>query len=1069
MSKDKSQAPSHRIITLAVKWACICHLLSGVRAWKSWVSFDIRASGRQKTIHGDVNGDVFTRSDGSSFMGNPSKEGVSDVAKSCLDACLCRPTLSTEDVSASLINTQAEDCIHAIRKNPQYYREIFRCHENDEVGKKNPIRLYTKSLEPQKMGPQDIKLKRAAEAIAAGTLGGDIPTGVMSLNQAIRRETSEVNLFAISGLGSVNVTNVIAQWLCSTDYSKIFMGPDIAHLASGVAIDGEKADHLSLALVFACGTECSTWMQNATRPFQRRFLQESQGTGLYKGPSWGIEYLFVNSWDLVLAGVTQISIYATTILGTTVISGISVTKSDGMIDVRGRVTDTFASINLTTGETLTGILGYSNQWAIAGLGFKTSSSKTYGPYGSLTGDAFAHDAPILGLYGSSNWGFFTSLADSYLISIGIYTYGPPPPPSPPSPPPSPPPRPPPPVPPPLPPKVKSGSVGLGGIDEDYFDDDGGGPNFRGIASMQIWQTDSQSHWYWFPLLAGFSVTYSDGTYYMHGSNLGRPDRPDGIINLAPGEQLVRIFGHAGEAIDAMGFLSSTGTQYGPWGGGGGSPWFFDGIISGFYGWNVSGNGVWGTLGGVGVWAIPISLQPPGPPPPPAVGRSKSPLYGSGPGTSFDDGPSFSGIQSIAVWASSTTPSILRLEITYIGRVVISHGGDILSQPTAYISFANGEFISNTFGTYNTTLTSLGFATTAGKRYGPWGVARGNRINYNGLVVSFFGKDSPQGIVALGLWSRTIPLPPSPPSPPPSPPMPPPRRTKSALYGSSSGIPFDDGPYVTGLSEIKVWVSKVSNVLIGLQVTYNRNTTILHGSTDGRSGSPDACIVLRPNEQLQISGAYTSQQVLQLGFVSSTGQLYGPYGSTDRVEGNAMGLSVAGNVVSFFGTVSEGQLSGLGVWFTSLPVVPSGVVQSPTFGAQDGTPWTQGPFNTSVTSVRLWLRSDITSCPSISGLQVAYAGGRTFFQGTANNRSSRPDVILTLSPGETITTVFGTADGLLASIGFMSTSGVYGPWGAPYGNRFAFSSPGSGGIKGFFGNLKGGSLGGLGVYMSNSTS
>jgi Jacalin-like lectin domain len=99
------------------------------------------------------------------------------------------------------------------------------------------------------------------------------------------------------------------------------------------------------------------------------------------------------------------------------------------------------------------------------------------------------------------------------------------------------------------------------------------------------------------------------------------------------------------------------------------------------------------------------------------------------------------------------------------------------------------------------------------------------------------------------------------------------------------------------------------------------------------------------------------------------------------------------------------------------------------------------------------------------LQVLLNGGKTFFQGTANNRLSKPDVRLTLTSGEVLTSVFGTADGIVSSLGFQSNLGnVYGPWGAPYGQTFEYAAGNN--VNGFFGVNKNGSLAGLGVYMTS---
>jgi hypothetical protein len=132
----------------------------------------------------------------------------------------------------------------------------------------------------------------------------------------------------------------------------------------------------------------------------------------------------------------------------------------------------------------------------------------------------------------------------------------------------------------------------------------------------------------------------------------------------------------------------------------------------------------------------------------------------------------------------------------------------------------------------------------------------------------------------------------------------------------------------------------------MQVTYVGNKTIMRGSKDGHAGTPDACITLAPYEQLIMSGAATSQQVVQLQFTSSTGKVYGPYGVPTVYEDPVNAFSVNGYVLSFFGTVTEGQLTGLGVWNTPLPVVPPGSIQSPTFGGLDGSTWQQGPFTQS---------------------------------------------------------------------------------------------------------------------------
>jgi hypothetical protein len=142
------------------------------------------------------------------------------------------------------------------------------------------------------------------------------------------------------------------------------------------------------------------------------------------------------------------------------------------------------------------------------------------------------------------------------------------------------------------------------------------------------------------------VTYLDGPTIMHGKDMGDHSSPAGALSLEKCEQLVGIFGASGSLLYSIGFNTSLGRVYGPWGTSRGESFAYPGIVYGFYGGEK-----WGCIGGIGAWVAPPGppLVPPpslapSPPPLPTRGMSKSPLFGSstGPFTSWDDGPSHAG-------------------------------------------------------------------------------------------------------------------------------------------------------------------------------------------------------------------------------------------------------------------------------------------------------------------------------------------------------------------------------------------------------------------------------------------
>lgn len=124
---------------------------------------------------------------------------------------------------------------------------------------------------------------------------------------------------------------------------------------------------------------------------------------------------------------------------------------------------------------------------------------------------------------------------------------------------------------------------------------------------------------------GLQVTYLPGNnVVMRGSKAGTLA---GVVTMAPGEQIVQVFGRSGTLIDAIGFKTSYGRSLGPWGGTGGGDYQVNGVVVGFFGGTVSGN-----IGALGVYTS-------------TSGRIKYPNYWGSydrARTGWDDGPNYSG-------------------------------------------------------------------------------------------------------------------------------------------------------------------------------------------------------------------------------------------------------------------------------------------------------------------------------------------------------------------------------------------------------------------------------------------
>jgi hypothetical protein len=154
------------------------------------------------------------------------------------------------------------------------------------------------------------------------------------------------------------------------------------------------------------------------------------------------------------------------------------------------------------------------------------------------------------------------------------------------------------------------------------------------------------------------VTYLDGPTGMHGTDMGDPSMPAGSVVLKDCEQIVTIYGTSASLVNAIGFNTSLGRVYGPWGTLKGATFAYPGAVYAFFGGEKCG-----CIGAIGAWVDPPGppTQPPqplspSPPPPPTRGMSKSPLFGAGRGLNrvWDDGPSHTG----KLFLPHTTSSIV---------------------------------------------------------------------------------------------------------------------------------------------------------------------------------------------------------------------------------------------------------------------------------------------------------------------------------------------------------------------------------------------------------------------------
>jgi hypothetical protein len=97
------------------------------------------------------------------------------------------------------------------------------------------------------------------------------------------------------------------------------------------------------------------------------------------------------------------------------------------------------------------------------------------------------------------------------------------------------------------------------------------------------------------------VTYGNQQGPRHGGGGGEAHE----INLAKGEQIIAVFGRSAQLVDQIGFVTLSANnelrQIGPYGGGGGDPFYIIGKVDAFFGRSAA------LLDAVGVYVAPPVL------------------------------------------------------------------------------------------------------------------------------------------------------------------------------------------------------------------------------------------------------------------------------------------------------------------------------------------------------------------------------------------------------------------------------------------------------------------------------
>eukprot|EP00884_Botryococcus_braunii_P015104 jgi/Botrbrau1/23595/Bobra.0141s0059.1 len=331
----------------------------------------------------------------------------------------------------------------------------------------------------------------------------------------------------------------------------------------------------------------------------------------------------------------------------------------------------------------------------------------------------------------------------------------------------------------------------------------------------------------------------------------------------------------------------------------------------------------------------------------------------------------------------------------------------------------------------------------------------------------------------GFWTDPPSPPPAPPARPPPPPSPPPLanrtllnngRSQSALFGTPRNIPFNDGPFFSGITGFRIWLSPDNYWIQAIQFLYMERPGPINGYSDNRV--PDIAIGFDAGDR--IAGAFglaydvNSWQGLRgLGFWMASGRQFGPYGGADL--GNP--FTLFSTVRGIYGTAWDNNrlITAIGFWIDSPspppapparpPAVASpppprsvfnwGRVRSISSGYVGNVKWDDGPYYSGVLGFRIWLYANSW----LRALQFNYVEALGPINGYIDGRGDTPDISIDFDANDRIVGAsWRTVDQCcywraITTITFQTASGkTYGPYGGTAGTAAIFS----GNVYGIYG-------------------
>jgi Domain of unknown function (DUF1929)/Jacalin-like lectin domain/Kelch motif len=274
---------------------------------------------------------------------------------------------------------------------------------------------------------------------------------------------------------------------------------------------------------------------------------------------------------------------------------------------------------------------------------------------------------------------------------------------------------------------------------------------------------------------------------------------------------------------------------------------------------------------------------------------------------------------------------------------------------------------------------------------------------------------------------------------------------AGLAGGSSA--FNDLPAGATITGVKVWSGQYVN---GVQLMTTAGSQPVRGAATGTLST----ITLAAGESLVSVFGGSGWWIDRIGFTSSTGRAFGPFGGNG---GAAFDLRapVGTTVVGLFGSASSTLLDKIGLYAADAPAPPPPTDPQPTQVGPAGGGLAQGsaafsdlPNGATITGIKVW------SGQYINGIQVLTSTGPLPVHGASTGTLST----ITLAAGETLTSVSGRAGAWLDRISFGSSTGrMYGPYGGRGGTRFTLRAPVGTSIVGLFGSANTTVVDKIGLY------